>query len=385
LEIAATISIGMKMIIMGKKALLKFPTALERDYSLNGRRTKHAIEVGLASADWYHTDIPRKTIKSLMQRSDRPALIDTAIWFGLLLLTGLGGVAFWGQWWAVPFFAAYGVLYGSASDSRWHECGHGTAFKTDWMNNIIYHIASFMVVRNPVSWRWSHARHHTDTIIVGRDPEINLTRPPKIIEAVLRFIGILSGPKSLRIMFRNGAGFMTEDERDYIPSSEVSKVVLWARVHLSVYILTVLICIFFWSIIPLMLVGFPRLYGCWHMVMLGLLQHGGLEEDVTDHRLNSRTLYINPISRWLYWNMNYHVEHHMFPMVPYHSLPRLHDLIKHDLPKPNSSIPEAYRELFFALWHQRNDPNFCIQKKLPSTAKSFRKEFHDLKFTKTLN
>ena len=363
----------------------KFPIAFERDYSLNGRRAKHALDVGLASADWYHTDIPRKTIKALMRRSDRPALIDTAIWFGLLLLTGLGGAAFWGQWWAVPFFATYGVLYGSASDSRWHECGHGTAFKTDWMNNIIYHIASFMVIRNPISWRWSHARHHTDTIIVGRDPEINLTRPPKIIEAALRFIGILSGPKSLQIMFRNGVGFMTEDELNYIPSSEVSKVVLWARVHLSMYILTVLMCIVLWSIIPLMLVGFPRLYGCWHMVMLGLLQHGGLEEDVTDHRLNSRTLYINPISRWLYWNMNYHVEHHMFPMVPYHSLPRLHDLIKHDLPKPNSSISEAYRELFFALWHQRVDSDFCIQKKLPSTAKPFRKEFHDLKFTETLN
>ena len=55
--------------------------------------------------------------------------------------------------------------------------------------------------------------------------------------------------------------------------------------------------------------------------MTGLLQHGGLAEDVLDHRLNSRTVYMNPVSRWIYWNMNYHVEHHMFPMVPYHALP----------------------------------------------------------------
>ena len=40
------------------------------------------------------------------------------------------------------------------------------------MNDIVYEIASFMVMRNPVNWRWSHARHHTDTIIVGRDAEI---------------------------------------------------------------------------------------------------------------------------------------------------------------------------------------------------------------------
>ena len=89
----------------------------------------------------------------------------------------------------------------------------------------------------------------------------------------------------------------------------------------------------------LLLVGLPRLYGAWHMVMCGLLQHGGLADNVIDHRLNSRTVYMNPISRFIYWNMNYHVEHHMFPMVPYHALPKLHALIKHDLPAPNTVDP----------------------------------------------
>ena len=50
------------------------------------------------------------------------------------VLFAAGGIYFWGTWWCVPFWAAYGVLYGSACDSRWHECGHGTAFKHPWMN-----------------------------------------------------------------------------------------------------------------------------------------------------------------------------------------------------------------------------------------------------------
>jgi fatty acid desaturase len=70
------------------------------------------------------------------------------------------------------------------------------------------------------------------------------------------------------------------------------------------------------------------------MVMCGHLQHAGLAENVLDHRLNTRTVYMNPISRFIYWNMNYHIEHHMFPMVPYHALPRLHEVIKADLPPP---------------------------------------------------
>ncbi|TIQ01786.1 MAG: fatty acid desaturase, partial [Mesorhizobium sp.] len=106
-----------------------------RDYSLIGRDAKLAVETGLAAAEWYHTDIPRKQMKELMQRSDGPAIRDTIIWLAVLILSGAGGAWFWGTWWCVPFFFVFGVLYGSSTDSRWHECGHGTAFRTQWMND----------------------------------------------------------------------------------------------------------------------------------------------------------------------------------------------------------------------------------------------------------
>ena len=71
-----------------------------------------------------------------MQRSDGPAIRDTIIWVAAFLVTGIGGYLTWGTWWAVPFFIAYGALYGSSTDSRWHECGHRTAFRTKWMNDV---------------------------------------------------------------------------------------------------------------------------------------------------------------------------------------------------------------------------------------------------------
>ena len=43
-------------------------------------------------------------------------------------------VVIWPSWWSVPLWLAYGVQYGSAMDSCWHECGRGTAFLTGWMN-----------------------------------------------------------------------------------------------------------------------------------------------------------------------------------------------------------------------------------------------------------
>ena len=71
---------------------------------------------------------------------------------GAYRVGGLGRY-FWGTWAAVPFFIIYGAIYGGSSDSRWHECGHRTAFKTQWMNDALYEIACFMVMREPEVWR----------------------------------------------------------------------------------------------------------------------------------------------------------------------------------------------------------------------------------------
>ena len=95
---------------------------LER-YSLAGPENQAAVSAGLTSGDWFRSAVPRKRMKELMRRSDHPAIRDTIIWLGLMALFAGLGIAFWGSWWAVPFFLAYGLLYGSTSDSRWHEAG----------------------------------------------------------------------------------------------------------------------------------------------------------------------------------------------------------------------------------------------------------------------
>jgi fatty acid desaturase len=339
-----------------------------RDYSLSGEDARLAAEKGLAAASWYSTPIPRKQMKALMQRRDGPAIRDVAIWFAALAVSGLGGIWFWGSWAAVPFFFVYGTLYGSSADPRWHECGHGTAFKTRWMNDIVYYIASFMLLREPTVWRWSHARHHTDTIIVGRDPEIQIPRPARISNVVLNLFSLKGGIAALRQIAFHATGRMAPEEASFIPEMEQFRVYRAARVYIAILAATVLASIALRSVLPLMLVGLPSFYGAWLMVVFGTTQHSGLDEDVLDHRLNSRTIYMNRLCRFLYWNMNYHVEHHMFPMVPYHALPQLHELVKDDCPKPYSGLREAYREIIPALLRQRHDPTYFVQRELPPNA-----------------
>ncbi|MHA1565265.1 MAG: fatty acid desaturase family protein [Alphaproteobacteria bacterium] len=339
--------------------------AQARNYSVSGPENARAVERHLANAEWYRTKIPRKRMKELMRRSDGPATRDTIAWLGLLAVFGGLGALFWGSWAAVPFFLAYGVLYGSAGDSRWHECSHGTAFKTQWKNDAVYQLASFMMMRSPTAWRWSHARHHTDTIIVGRDPEIIFQRPPALGKIAVNVVGLLDVPKSLWLAVRHAYGTLTPDEQDYVPESEQPKIYREARVWLLIYGATIVACVASGSILPAMYIGLPRAYGAWHHILTGVTQHSGLAEDALDHRLNSRTMYINPISRFIYWNMNYHIEHHMYPMVPYHALPRLHEELKVDTPRVYTGFLDAYREIIPALLRQRREPSYFVARELP--------------------
>lgn len=148
-----------------------------RDCDLLGPDAQRAMASGLVAEPWYRTPFSRKPMKSLMKRSDHPANQGTILPFGRMIAFAGTAIALMPSGWSVPLWLAYGVLYGSAMDSRWHECGHGTAFKTRWVHKVVPQIASFCMIRDLDCWTNSHARHHSDTVIVGRNPEIAIVRP----------------------------------------------------------------------------------------------------------------------------------------------------------------------------------------------------------------
>jgi MocE subfamily Rieske [2Fe-2S] domain protein len=335
------------------------------DYSLVGEEASRAIERGLAEADWYQCPVPRATLRKLLERRDGPAIRDTILLSVILLGAGWATAALWGTWWAVLPYFVYATFYGTSSDSRWHECGHGTAFKTDWMNRLVYEVASFMVMRESVVWRWSHTRHHSDTIIVGRDPEIQVPRPPDMLAHVLSLMNVGGYRTFFPKLLMHAAGRISVEEKTFIPESEFPKVIRNARIYLAIYLLVIAAAIAMRSWLPVFLFILPQFFGTWLMIIHNTPQHAGLAENVLDHRLNCRTVYMNPVSRFIYWNMNYHVEHHMFPLVPYHALPRLHETIKDDCPPPYPSILSAWREILPTLIRQMEDPGYHVKRKLP--------------------
>jgi Na+-transporting NADH:ubiquinone oxidoreductase subunit F len=87
-------------------------------------------------------------------------------------------------------------------------------------------------------------------------------------------------------------------------------------------------------------------------------------------------VYMCWIHRYLYWNMNYHVEHHMYPLVPYHALPRLHAAVKDDCPTPYPSLFSAWREIVPTVLKQVRDPGHHVKRQLPAPRIRVREGAH---------
>jgi len=345
------------------------------DYSLHGESGETAVRIQLADTNRYQTPLSSADKHMLVQRNNETAYFDVLILFGLMFTTVAFGAFFWGSWRAVPFWFVYGVLYGSAMDSRWNACVHGTAFHTAWMNQALYQVTSFIMVRNPVVWRWKHIRHHADTLIVGRDPQIVVKRPPPYFKLYLNVFGLVDGLSGWGRMIANASGSLNEEELSLVPEAQRPMAIRIAGLWAIVYALTFIVAVVLQSVLPLMVVGLPRFYGAWHATMTGFLQHAGLAENVVDYRLNTRTVYMNRLNRFICLNNNYHLEHHMYPMVPFHKLRALHEKIKHDVPAPDPSIRESFRRVLPVLSKQRHNQNLFLRRKLPPTAQPYNTKF----------
>ena len=313
--------------------------------------------------NWYRPKIDIKLLKKLSKRSNGPAWINTILYFGVLLLSGSVAYLSWGTWWAIPAFFVYGTIF-AFNASRWHEYGHRSVFKTRGLNDFFYEISSFLACMESVQWRWSHTHHHSRTIHVGIDYEGNADRPPKLFN--LFFLDMF-GIRFIHYVFKDlsyhSLGILSQAAKDYVPAAYHSKMMRNARLYLLFIIFLIYISFAVGSFLPLMFFVLPNLYGRTLLQLIILLQHDGLKANTWDHRESTRTVHLNFIYGYLlYFNMQYHVEHHIFPQVPFNNLPALHKAIKDQLPPAKNGLIDGLIEVIPAIIKQSKDPNYFIQK-----------------------
>jgi fatty acid desaturase len=319
---------------------------------------------------WYRCNIDREEFTKLCEKSDWSGFKHVFIYFGSLVVVGYFAYITWGTWWSLLFFLIYGNIY-ACSDSMWHETGHKTAFKSKFWNNFFYQIASYMDNFEPVRWRWSHFKHHGHTAFDDpHDFEIAIRKPTDLFlffSYFIPFAQILIFYKSLQFeTIKHAVGITTPVMQQCIPEKERNKCRNSARIHVGIWITTIIISIIYQSWLPVLYIVLPGFYGKTLIASFGLTQHTGLQENIKDHRFSTRTIHLNPIFSFLYWHMEYHIEHHMFPTVPSYNLPKLHKMIKDQMPPAKKGLWGAYKEILPAIFRQAKNPNYKIKLSIPN-------------------
>jgi fatty acid desaturase len=300
---------------------------------------------------WYRCPVERELMKELLQRSDLLGLAQAGGFLLLLVCIGTATVVA-GEllpWWTVPPLA---LLYGSIAQfalAGEHELIHNTVFRSRWLNGLFVRIYSFIGWTQYRMFDASHDRHHVYTLHQPHDLEVVLPasfpwwkflRDGIINVGAWRtywgclrgLFGRVDGPWPKRLLAEEGPAFRASLMR-------------WAWTLMIGHGLIVAVAIVTgWWALPLVTTCVPFI-GAWLLQLLAMPQHLAMEDAVPDARRCCRSFTTNPIFQFIYWHMNYHIEHHMFAAVPCYRLGRLHRAIAHDLPPTPHGVIATWRDI----------------------------------------
>lgn len=330
--------------------------------------------------DWYRCAIESAELKKLTGRSDIKGLRQAAGHLLLMACTAFFTYSFFIReiWlgFALCLFL-HGTIYSFAKSIANHELSHGTVFKTKWLNSVFLRIFSILGWYNFHESKMSHTYHHLYTLHPEGDREVVLPIFPSLKVTYLIqlftfniFGGVESNgfiPTMKRIFKPAILGKFEGKWRECVFTDQPmarKKASNWARLLLLFHIslVTVSLALKVW-ILPV-LVTFAPFIANWWRYFVAVPMHAGLRNNVPDFRLCARTITLDPISGFLYWRMNWHIEHHMFAAVPCYSLRKLHKVTAHDMPKPRTLVG-AWREMRETWKKQKADPGYQHETALP--------------------
>jgi fatty acid desaturase len=310
---------------------------------------------------WFAPAVDRGVLSGLMRRTNAHALMTLGAWIVLCSATAYLVVLTRHTALVVPAMMVYGAVLTFAYAAS-HECAHGTAFRTRWLNETVFWITSLVFIEEPLYRRYSHAGHHSNTWFNSLDPQ----KPYGIPLTLARYLTVTLSPAlyvdAARQLARHSAGRFTDTERAFLPTSEIRAVMFNSRVMAGCYLALLLGGVAMQSPWPFLLYFVPRLLGGGIVTLYINTQHMCMAEDQRDHRLTTRSIRCTWPERLLYWNMNYHIEHHLYPSVPFHALPALSQCIGSQLPPPASSVIAANADVLRAVARQRTEPSFNLSR-----------------------
>ena len=147
----------------------------------------------------------------------------------------------------------------------------------------------------------------------------------------------------------------------------------WSRAQLAFHGGVVVVSIVTGQWIWIFLLTVFSFIASWASYFVSLPQHCGLMDKVPDFRKSVRSMTLVPILEFLYWRMNWHLEHHMYAGVPCYNLKKLYQEVAHDMPEPRT-LRSAWREMLNTWNRQKSDPDYQYDTPLPATAGRIRED-----------
>jgi len=290
------------------------------------------------------TLVPLAELRPLMARSNKPAVRQI---FGLVLALIGAGMLVWAardSWLVWPAMFTMGLVWVHLFAAQ-HECAHRTAFRSMRANNWLAWVCGALIMVPALHFRYEHTAHHTHTNLIGQDSE--LIPMPATFPAYFWYLSGLPYWASNGLgLLRRSIGKLTGEEIGFIPTAWRSRVILESRVLLLLYaacgvaIATGAHALLFYWVIPLLL-GQPV------MRFIRMTEHVGCAHE-RDPARNTRSTRVAWPWQFLAWNMNFHGEHHLSPLVPFHALPALNRLLQGQIPVRNGYIG-GHREIWAGL------------------------------------
>ena len=283
-------------------------------------------------------------------------------------------------WWGffVALFA-HGTVASFFTAPR-HELCHTTVFRTKWLNETFLRVFSLLGWLNFHVYRFSHSYHHRYTLFVEGDREEVMPETPS-----LRFLYLLQlftvnvtgGYQStgllptMRNFVRLALHRLDKPFNSWGPELyaehpvEGRQAVNWARVVLAFHAAVILVSVGLGEPIVAVLVSGSVFIANGLRYFVGVPMHCGLRSGVPDFRKCVRTITLDPLTEFLYWHMNWHLEHHMYAAVPCYNLKRLHRAVARDMPAPRTLLG-AWREMRETWRRQQVEPDYAFDTPVPA-------------------
>ncbi len=296
--------------------------------------------------------IPKDKLKPFLQRNNRNGLIHLAMHLGLIFFSGILVSITPNILIKVILMIAHGsfiaFLYAGL-----HECIHKSAFKNKKLNEFVGYFIGFVLLRSFLNGRYRHMAHHTFTQHPEKDPD-KVDFPSSYLEYLKHVTSLSVWIRIIDNLFRHSLGKINKSEKNYIPQSEIKSLIFESRMMMGGYFIILLFSFYFSTTFFLIYWLIPRILGEPFLRLVRMVEHTGKDE-TADMIHNTRTSFPSAFLKFLYWNMPYHVEHHLYASVPFYRLPKFHKLIKPHTDEIEPSILSVHIEILKQIWKNKKN------------------------------